>query len=308
MSHYQIDKIFHCYRLLFSNYTLSPPKCFVLLLIIQREDHHHWNSDCHESCFRPPPDSHVLKQHLLFQLYRKVDCAHCMFDLAHCTPDTFPSGPESRLGHRERHRIAIIPIRPATLFLPLYVQITNRKPRKETLGNLWIEYWGQFGGYALRRRASNTPRIIYVKTTIGKDDNFGDLHEAAVAPPGLRAAHLHPGHFMPLLFAAWRSTADCCPVARAKQRAPRCHWLSRGRWAAWWAVLGTAPGYSGTSHTSPTPQTKLIQTWAHKQELISLKDAQTTKVCLVLSRFCCRSWGSHPWKNNVFMMASLSCR
>ena len=112
-----------------------------------------------------------------------------------CTPDSSPSGPESRLGHRHRHRIAIIRIHPATLFLPLQVQITNRKPRKETLGNLWIEYWGQFGGYALRRRASNTPRIIHVKTTKGKGDKFGDLHEAAVAPPGLRAAHLHLGHF-----------------------------------------------------------------------------------------------------------------
>ena len=97
----------------------------------------------------------------------------CTLHAAHCTlhasswtkcaqQTVFPSGPESRLGHRDRHRIAIIPIHPATLFL--YVQITNRKPRKETLGNLWIEYWGQFGGYALRRRASNTPRIIRVNT------------------------------------------------------------------------------------------------------------------------------------------------
>ena len=64
-------------------------------------------------------------------------------------------GPESADGNRSvrPHRHNTDP----PLFLLLYVQITNRKPRKETPGNLRIEYWGQFGGYALWRRTTNKP-------------------------------------------------------------------------------------------------------------------------------------------------------
>ena len=64
-------------------------------------------------------------------------------------------GPESADGHRSvrPHRHNTDP----PLFLLLYVQITNRKPRKETPGNLRIEYWGQFGGYALWPRTTNKP-------------------------------------------------------------------------------------------------------------------------------------------------------
>ena len=75
-----------------------------------------------------------------------------------------PCGPESADGHRSvrPHRHNTDP----PLFLLLYVQITNRKPRKETPGNLRIEYWGQFGGYALWRRTTNKPHwAIFLKTS-----------------------------------------------------------------------------------------------------------------------------------------------
>ena len=237
------------------------------------------------------PDSHVVRAdgtRIWLQCTRSITAPQHLHQKVYCaqactlyTADSFPSGPESRLGHRALppHRHNTNPTR-RTFFSPpspnYKPQTEKGDPRKSLnwiLGPIW---WLRSAASRFKYTSYN---LCQDRSRAGKhkDDIFVDLHEAAVAPPGLRAAHLHLGHFMPLLFAAWRSTADCCPVARAKQRAPRCHWLSRGRWAAWWAVLGTAPGYPGTSHTSPTPQTKLIQTYAHKPELISVKHSNMHK-------------------------------
>ena len=79
----------------------------------------------------------------------------CVVYRRHLAGHIISCGPESADGHRSvrPHRHNTDP----PLFLLLYVQITNRKPRKETPGNLRIEYWGQFGGYALWRRTTNKP-------------------------------------------------------------------------------------------------------------------------------------------------------
>ena len=162
MSHYQTDKIF---RLLDSNDTLSisPQKLFLNLapqttltllsmkiIIIgiviamkaafERPDSHVVCADgtriwlqCTRSRSITPP------QHL----HKKVDCAHYCTLYTHTlhTADSFPSGPESRLGHRAPppHRHNTNP--PGhTFFCPptSKLQTANQERRPEEISELNI--------------------------------------------------------------------------------------------------------------------------------------------------------------------------
>ena len=135
------------------------------------------------------------------------------------------------------------------LFLLLYVQITNRKPRKETPGNLGIEYWGQFGGYALWRRTTNKPHWeIFLKTKTRT--MLTNSPEAVVAPPGLwTTPHLRaPGHFI-----LGNSTVSCrlLPCCSGSTTGAALPLAELGRWAVEVGSAGNRLGQPGTSHTSP---------------------------------------------------------
>ena len=135
------------------------------------------------------------------------------------------------------------------LFLLLYVQITNRKPRKETPGNLGIEYWGQFGGYALWRRTSNIPHwAIFLKN---KDTNNVDKLTRSCCRSSRIADYYpsaRPGHFILGNSTVWCRLLPCCSGSTTGAALPLAE---LGRWAVEVGSAGNRLGQPGTSHTSP---------------------------------------------------------
>ena len=103
--------------------------------------------------------------------------------------------------------------------------------------------------YTLYNLCQEARKKRHISGKTGEDEN---LHEAAVAPPGLRAPHLlghfHPSPALPDLTVYCR-LLPCCSAETTGAALPLAEQGALG--SSWWAVLGTAPGCSATSHTSP---------------------------------------------------------